>query len=170
MTQSKTLTIKKEIIFEIAKFTALVSVASFAPFLKNQAVTGSIVNATLFVAVMVLGSQNAILVGLVPSLVALSLGLLPSILAPAVPFIMVSNAILILSFNYLQNKNFWLGIFSASILKFLFLFSTSTVVINLLLKKEIAKSIVVMLSWPQLATALAGGLLAYLFLKIIKKI
>ncbi|TSD05139.1 MAG: [Fe] hydrogenase subunit HymD [Parcubacteria group bacterium Athens0714_12] len=112
--------------------------------------------------------HNAILIGLIPSLIALSTGLLPPVLAPMIPFIMAGNTILILTFSYLKEKNFWLGVISASFLKFIFLFSASSIVINLLLKKEIAAKVALMMSWPQLLTALSGGLLAYLFLKFFK--
>jgi len=38
------------------------------------------------------------------------------------------------------------------------------------LKKEVAVKVATMMSWPQLLTALVGGLLAYLFLKSIRKV
>ena len=88
-------------------FVGLMLVASVLPrFVHNQFITGPIINATLFLAAAILGSGPAILIGLVPSVVALSSGLLPVHLAPMVPFIMISNAILILVFNYLKKINF----------------------------------------------------------------
>jgi len=59
---------------------------------------------------------------------------------------------------------------AASVLKFIFLFTTSSVVINLLLKKEIATKVAEMMSWPQLLTALGGGVIAYIFLNSLKKV
>ena len=82
---------------------------------------------------------------------------------------MISNAILILTFNFLRNKNFWLAVGLASFMKFLFLFSTSSLVVNLLLKKEIADSVAMMMNWPQLATALTGGIIAWAFSKFHAK-
>ena len=110
------------------------------------------------------------LVGLLPSLVALASGLLPASLAPMVPFIMVGNAILILTFNFFKKRNFWLSVGIASFLKFLFLFSTSSIVINLLLEKEVAQRAALMMSWPQLVTALVGGALACLVLKASRRV
>ena len=170
MNQTKTLALKKIKVSALAQFIVLVGIATAAPLFHNQLITGPIVNATLFISVILLGAQAAILVGLTPSLIALSIGVLSPALAPMVPFIMLGNIILILAFNYLRNRNYWLGIISASILKFLFLFSTSSIVINSLLKKEIAQKVAMMMSWPQLLTALAGGLIAYLFLKGLKKL
>lgn len=169
MNQVKSLTIKKETFFSLVQFTVLVGIAAAAPLLRQQAITGPIINSTLFISVVFLGTQNAILVGLAPSLIALSVGLLPLVLAPMIPFIMTSNAILILVFSYLREKNYWLGVVSASILKFLFLFSASSVVVKSLVKEEVASKVAIMMSWPQLLTALGGGLIAYLFLKSRQK-
>jgi len=160
MNQVKTLVIKKEKIFALSQFIVLIGIATTAPLLHSQPITGSIVNATLFIAVVLLGVRSAILIGLIPSLIALSTGLLPTVLAPMIPFIITGNAVLILVFSYLRNKNYWLAMISASLLKFLLLFSFS---------RGISSVIALMMSWPQLLTALSGGLIAYLFLKAVKK-
>lgn len=144
---------------------ALVGIASVAPLFHQQMITGPVVNATLFLAAIILGAKRGIFVGLIPSVIALSVGTLPPVLAPAVPYIMISNAILIAVFSLLRNKNYWLAVVAASFLKFIFLFSTSSIVISLLMKKELAGSVATMMSWPQLITALAGGFLAWMFLK-----
>jgi len=170
MKQAKILAIKGEKIFALTQFAVLVGVAVIAPLFRQQAVTGPIVNAALFASVVLLGVQSGILVALIPSLIALSVGLLPPVLAPMVPFIMVGNTILVITFNCLKEENYWLGVAAASVLKFIFLFATSSIMIDLLLKKEIASKIAIMMSWPQLLTALTGGLIAYIFLKGVKKI
>lgn len=171
MNQIKTLVLKKEIAIVLVQFAILLGIATLAPLLGHQQfITGPIVNATLFISAALLGVQAAVLIGLVPSVIALSFGLLPAVLAPMVPFIMISNTILVLAFAYLRERNFWLGVFSASLLKYLFLFATSSIVIDLLLKKEVAQKVAAMMSWPQLVTALLGGVFAYLFLKGLKKI
>ena len=132
-------------------------------------IRGPIVNATLFIAAATLGPQRAILIGLIPSMIALSAGLLPAVLAPMIPFIMLSNAILIMTFSALKKKNYWLNVAIGSTLKFIFLFATSSIVINLLIKKEIAQQVALIMSWPQLLTALAGGVIAYPIIKLIKR-
>lgn len=170
MDQTQTFVLRREWIYTAAKFAALLSVASLAPLFSQQAITGSIVNATLFVSVILLGRQNAILIGLLPSLISLSAGLLVFALAPMVPFIMAGNVILILIFHSLSKRKYWLGVISAAFLKFVFLASTSNMITGSFLKKEIAGQAAMMFSWPQLFTAMAGGLIAYLFLKSIKKL
>ncbi len=165
MFNTKELAVSRERITFLTKLVALLSVAMIVPLFHQQMITGPIVNATLFVATAVLGVSGGILVGLIPSVVALSAGLLPPVLAPMIPFIMLSNTIMVLAFYFLKEKNYWTGMITSSILKFVFLYSTSAVVINLLLQKEVAAQVSLMMSWPQLLTALAGGCLAYIFIK-----
>lgn len=163
----ETLTIDRT---SVITFVILLGIASAAPLIGNQFVTGSIVNATLLIAVSLLGMRNGLLIGLIPSSIALATGLLPPVLAPMIPFIIVGNAILVVTFGYLRNKNYWLGLVSGSVLKFAFLFGTSSIVINLLINQKMAASVAMMMSWPQLVTAIVGGLLAYSFLRGIKKL
>lgn len=170
MQNIRTLILRKKLIIDLMAFTVLTGIITIAPLFHNQMITGPIVNAVLFISVVFLGVQNALLIGLIPSVIALSAGLLPAVMAPMIPFIMLSNAILIIVFNYLKDRNYWLGMISAGVLKFAFLFSTSSIVVNLLLKKEIAAKVVAMMSWPQLITALIGGIIAYIFLRSLKQV
>ncbi|MDD2731726.1 MAG: iron hydrogenase [Candidatus Pacebacteria bacterium] len=155
--------------YDLIRIAVLLGISILAPLFHQQHITGSIVNAVLFISVIVLGVQKAVIIGLIPSLVSLSIGFLPVILFPMIPFIMISNVILILTFDYLK-KNFIIGVISASILKFLFLYFSSDLVIKMIIKKELALSVSSMMSWPQLFTALSGGIIAYLFLKTTKRI
>jgi hypothetical protein len=168
MDNIKVLVINREKITTLSIFLILIGLASIVPLLHQQMIVGPIVNATLFISTLLLGAEAGIVVGLIPSVIALSAGLLPAMLAPMIPFIMIGNTILILTFDALKNKNYWLGVIISSILKFFFLYSTSSMVVNLLLKKDIAYQVAMMMSWPQLLTAIAGGILAFLFIRIYK--
>jgi len=156
----------------IAWFVGLMLIASVLPrFVHNQFITGPIINATLFLGAVTVGVGPAILVGLVPSVVALSSGLLPLPLAPMVPFIMISNAILILVFNYARKIHFGAGAILASLAKYIFLYGTSFLVVNLITQKTIAaKAAATMMTWPQLVTALAGAIIAFGILKLMKRL
>ena len=169
MNKVKTLVFKKQKILILAQFVALIGIATVAPLFGQQAIAGPVINAILFISVILLGVQNAILIGLIPSLIALSVGLLPSILAPMIPFIMMGNILLVIVFNHFKERSYWLGVISSSILKFAFLFSASSIVINLLPKKEIASMVAMTMGWLQLLTALAGGLIAYIILNVRRK-
>jgi len=154
----------------IAWFFGLIMVASILPhFVHQQFITGPIINATLFLAAYYLGSGEAILIGIVPSVAALSSGLLPIALAPMVPFIILSNAILILVFNWTRNIHQFGASIIASIAKYLFLYITATIIIEKIMPNNFAaKAAGVMMAWPQLVTALAGGLIAFSVIKIVQ--
>lgn len=151
--------------FQLSIFVAL---AVAAPYFGHQLITGSIVNALLFISVGVMGIESAFLLCLIPSLISIYTGLLPIALAPMIPFIMTGNALLVLVFWGLKNKSFWFGAISASVVKFIFIWSVGTLLANSVLS-GIAPKLALMISWPQLATALLGACIAYLFLKIIRK-
>jgi len=173
--QIKTIALDKQNVIALIQFTALLAVSILAPLFHYQVLTGPIVNACLFIATAMLGVQAGIMLGLLPSLIALSVGTLPAPLAPMVPFIMVSNAILVVVFGWCQTRawhvpdTFWVAVVSASILKYLFLFSTSFIVWHLIAQKPVAQKASQMMSWPQLATALLGSILTYLFFIAIKR-
>ena len=156
----------------VAWFVGLMLVASILPrFVHNQFITGPIVNATLFLAASTLGVGNAILIGLIPSVVALSSGLLPVPLAPMVPFIMISNAIFILVFVAIKKINFGSGAIVASLTKYAFLYGTSLLMTHLIIKQEIAaKAAATMMAWPQLITAIIGAVIAFGVLKGFRKV
>jgi hypothetical protein len=119
----------------------------------NQWITGTIVNAILFLAVWRVGLLNAAMIAALPSSIALLRGLLPAPMAIMVPYIIISNLAMIFVF-YAIKKYPLAGIISASLAKFLFLFAITSFFIKL------AAPLLVMMQWPQLVTALAGGLIA----------
>ena len=137
-------------------------------FIHNQWITGPIINATLLIATVVIGPMEAVMLGLMPSTVALATGLLPLPLAPMVPFIMIGNAILIATFYYLRQTSFWGGIGLAAFLKFGFLHLSVIWIMSRLLDSALTMKLATMMSWPQLISALIGGVIAYPVLKNIK--
>jgi hypothetical protein len=160
------LALKKE---ALVILTLLIGAAIVAPVLfKQQLIAGTIVNATLILAVTCLGARDGLIISLVPSSFALATGLLPPVLAPMIPFIIAGNAILVLTFAYLSKFNFWAGVIIGSVLKFAFLFATSSIVVGLLINKQVASSVAQMMSWTQLFTAVAGGIVAFGIIKLVK--
>lgn len=161
----------------VARFLALSAIGILLPFYVHiQWATGPIVNAILILLLFLVGVRSALVMCLVPSLMALAGGLLPAVLAPVVPFIMISNVILVLSVEWFYKnikstqKGYWLGIFIGALLKFLFLFASVTFISRLLIKQELAVKVAQMMSWPQFATALIGGMIAWGLLKWLKRI
>ncbi len=161
----------------LANFIALSSVAIFLPFVIHlQWMTGPIVNMILILTLFLVGVRSALVLCLVPSLMALSGGLLPLVLAPIVPFIMLGNVILVLSVDWFYNNSvnyasgyFW-GVIVGAGLKFIFLFFSVNFISHLLIKQELVIKVAQMMSWTQFATAVSGGLLAWMVLKWLKRI
>ncbi len=162
--------IKSKTLIKTAGFVLLLSIAVFAPLLKQQFITGPIVNAVLFVSTAYLGVLSGILIGFLPSLFAYFAGLLPVPLLPMIPYIIMSNAILVICFGILKKRNFFGAAVIASFLKFLFLFSSSSYIISFFIKKSLPAPIIAMMAWPQLITALLGSIIAFIILKSIKHV
>lgn len=161
----------------IAQFLGLASIATLLPFFIHlQWVTGPIVNAILIITLFFVGIRSALVLCFVPSLMALSGGLLPAILAPVVPFIMIGNVILVLTVEWIYNnlkettKGYWFGVVVGAGLKFLFLFISVNLISKLLIKQELVIKVAQIMSWPQFATAVTGGMIAWLALKWLKRI
>ncbi|MBU1446154.1 iron hydrogenase [Patescibacteria group bacterium] len=169
-THSKIFTLKNFKLEHLIYFTVLTTAAVFASLFHNQFITGPIVNATLILCTALIGLRYGVMISLIPSVIAFSTGLLPAVLMPMIPFIMLSNVILVTIFNYFKKNNFWEGLIVGSTAKTAFLFLTSTLIMQTFApSKTIADQIVIMMSWPQFITALGGGILAFGILKALKK-
>jgi len=127
----------------------------------NQLVTGSIVNALLFIAASRLPLANVFFVAVLPSSVALLRGLLPAPMAMLIPYIIFSNLLLVSAFSFLK-KTPLIGVLTGSFIKFAFLYS-----ITLLVAGKLSGPLVAMFQWPQLITALIGGFIALSVLKLL---
>ena len=125
----------------------------------NQWIVGPAVNAGLFWLAFRVGIGNAFLVAFLPSLIALSRGMLPPQTIALVPFIILGNLALILTANTLRKK-VKTGILLASILK------ASIIVLPAMLILPKA-SLALVFAWPQLITALLGGVIFYIASKKI---
>ena len=157
--------IETKVITKIALFAIFLALAIFAPLFKIQLITGSIVNAILFLSTIYLGVLAGLLISFLPSIFSLSTGLLPLPMIAMIPFIITSNVLLVLSFNFLRKKSFFSSVILSSLLKFLFLFITSSFIINFFIKQALPVKIISMMTWPQLTTALIGGLITFIILK-----
>ena len=120
---------------------------------QNQWITGTIVNAIIFLAVWRVGMVNAAFVAALPSSIALIRGLLPAPMAVLIPYIILANIILIIVF-YAAKKHPLAGVIAASAAKFIFLFAITSFLV------QTASPLLYMMQWPQLVTALTGGLIA----------
>jgi len=164
----KAATLRKVLTVDLALFLTLFFTSLLAPIFGSQAVTGPLVNAALFLGTVFLGIRGAIWIAVFPSIIAFAVGFLPFVMFPLIPFIITGNVILVLTFNRFR-KNFWGGVIVSSFLKFLFLFSSTFVIVNYIAEGVIPSQAAMMMSWPQFVTALVGGLIAYAIISILKK-
>ena len=137
----------------IAMLIAVIVPAILAHTPQNQFIVGPIVNAVLFWVAFRVGVTNALFIAVIPSLIALSRGMLPPTAAAAIPFIVLGNCAMILTFAFLKTQ-LWLRIIASAAVKTLVIFLPVLILLNLL------SQISFMMSWPQLVTALVGGFIA----------
>ncbi len=164
----KTLSFENVSMIFVVKFGILLTIASLAPMVGNQLITGIIVNTVLFVSTFILGFFPAIFIAFIPSFIALVSGILPFAFFSFIPFIVVSNVILVLTFHYFKSE-YWLAIILSSFFKFVFLFLTSYLIVKFFLGEKTGLLVGNIMTWPQFFTAIFGGIIAYFVLKKLKK-
>lgn len=153
----KTLALSKDLVLT----AVLTGAAMIAPLFHSQLVTGTIVNAAIFGAVILVGFRAAAMVAVIPSLIALAVGTLPIAMAPMVPFIMASNVALAGAFALLKKANYWVAALAASGVKFGALILSANIVLAATTHGSIGIVLVSAMGWPQLVTALLGAGLAF---------
>ena len=171
MTMKKTLWITRTAVL-MAMLVLLQSVTKAG----GQFVTGSCVNAVLAVAVLFSGLWSGVAVAVISPFLAFFLGIGPQLIA-VVPAIAAGNVIYVLILHFLCSKRnlpIWrqgIGLLCAAACKFLALY---LIVAQLLCRvltlseKQIA-TFTAMFSWPQLVTALIGGVVALLIVPTLAK-
>ncbi len=154
--------------------------AILGPMSVTQLITGSLVNMILIVTAALVGVWSGITVGVLSSVLALVLGIqgqpiiTPAIALGNVVIVLVTWFFFSLAAKKQQKPYGSLGIAGIIIgagLKFAFLSLTVPALLSLLpeLKPEVANKLSLMFSYPQLATALLGGVLALLLIAPLSK-
>lgn len=163
-------------ITETAVMTALLIVLQAATKPAGQYVTGTCVNAVLALSVLAVGLWSGITVALLSPFFAFLLGIGPQ-LFPIVPSIAVGNLVFVLLMALLaggkelplwRRAAAWLA---AALAKFavLYLLVVKLLCAVLPLKEPQIAMFTVMFSYPQLATALAGGGIALLLAPLLRR-
>jgi len=149
--------------------------------LKNQFLTGSLVNLILLISVFLIGFGGGVTVAAVSPFLAFLFGMGPAFIQ-LVPFVAVGNMLLVCIAwfvrKYVMAKNVKdvlvtaAGLLAACAAKFLFLW-VGVVLIALPLIPGINENQITMLSlmfsWPQIVTALIGSALAMAIAPLLKK-
>jgi len=133
----------------------------------SQSVTGTLVNFILFATAMTVSADSAIIAGSFSATSALMKGALfgpfTAAIAPMIPFIIMGNALMVITYSLLKRVHPLVGIAAGSLLKFSFLY----VMAHTIVTRQVAlpQPILIAMSYPQLLTALTGGVVAYLFFR-----
>ncbi|MFW6308716.1 MAG: ECF transporter S component [bacterium] len=127
----------------------------------HQFITGPVVNMVLYFSALVLGAGSGVVIGLLTPLIAFLVGILKAPLVLIIPFIMAGNALLVIIFYLLKEKSIFLGVIVASLAKFLLLGGAVRLIV------DVPEKVGQAFFYPQLVTALAGGVLAWIVYKIM---
>lgn len=147
-------------------------------FLGNQLITGSCVNAVLAVAALFAGLWSGVVVAIVSPFFAFLLNVGPKLIQ-VIPFIALGNLVYVLCLSLLLGKgNPGIpvqagGLAAAAMAKLAALYlGVVKLLIPLMgqsLPEKQAAALSAMFSWPQLVTALIGGVIALLVVPALKK-
>ncbi|WP_018962519.1 ECF transporter S component [Coprothermobacter platensis] len=136
----------------------------FQAFHAPQLITGTLVNAMLLISAGFVGTWSGVIIGLFTPVLAFLFGIMK--FPPMIPFIMIGNAVYVLVFSSLKNKP--VSMVLGSVVKFLWLSATVYFMLPLFGVK-VPALMVQMFTFPQLATAIMGGVLALIVLVFLRK-
>ena len=173
----------------LALLVCLQWVGSFVPNqMTKQLLTGTMVNCVLAVTALMVGLSSGITVALISPVCAFLLGIAPNFITVAP--IMVGNCCYVALLHFIAGKTRKFGwqqpaaLVSAAIVKFGVLYVLVVKVIcgvasGALLGQKIGEIVVLappmlkmlptMFAWPQLVTALAGGVIALSIVPVLRK-
>ena len=162
----------------IALLVALQWLTAGTSAFAGQYITGTCVNAVLAIAVLTAGLWSGVVVAVLSPFCAFLLGIGPKLIQ-IVPAIAVGNVLFVVCLHALLGKApcaVWrqaLGLLASAAAKFaaLYLLVVRLIVpaMGATLKAAQIKTFSAMFSWPQLVTALTGGVLALLIVPLLRK-
>ncbi|MBU1120081.1 hypothetical protein KKA50_02720 [Patescibacteria group bacterium] len=157
--------LKQILLNEKIQLGIIYTLAFTIPFLlkQPQLLIGSIINFILIFSISKYGLKKIVPVLFLPSLASFLNGVLFGVFTPYIlylmPFIILSNLILVLTFKYVKMKYLNVGI--AALLKACFLFSTTYILFQTI---HIPEIFLTSMGLIQLYTGIIGGGLATIFL------
>lgn len=143
----------------------------------GQLITGSIVNMTLIIAGVLVGYSSGLAIAIISPIIANFIGIGPK-LVELVPVIILGNIVIVLAVTFffrLANNNKGIvsvgislgGIIIGAVAKFIVLWSSAAKILPAL-GVNVMPPIIKMMSWPQIITATAGGILAFIILPTLR--
>jgi len=149
----------------LTKAAVLLAIAIVFQLVKmGQYVTGTGINTVLITAVGVCGLPWAAAIGIMTPMLAVLLGVQPPPTIVLVPFIIAGNMIYVVMFRILRRYNDYIRIIAAALAKFMLLYAAANIIVS-----KLPAPIKLAFSFPQLITAVSGGVIAIILLKIVDK-
>lgn len=134
---------------------------------NSNFIVGPLVNACLLIAASAVGLWGAAIIAFITPFAAILTG--ATIPLPFVPFIAIGNFLLVLCYYLLRKKRIT-GLMAGALLKFSFLYAAVTIFLGLAqVKPQLAAVMYFTFGWPQLVTALLGGVIALIVTDYLKK-
>ena len=146
--------------------------------LGNQFVSGSINNMLFILAVMLIGLTSAIVIAVISPIIATIIGIGP-VLPPLIPVIIAGNIVLVVLWHVIAMRQpersklrEVIALIVAALVKFAVLYLGVVVLVVPLilgLPEPQASVVSALFSWPQIVTALVGGIIAMLIYTPLSK-
>lgn len=139
----------------------------------NQFLVGPLVNSVLLLTAFICGTKWGGITGALTPIMALLVGQLAQPMMPFIPFIMIGNILFVIIFGLLKDRNFgiYIGIVVGAFFKFLFLYLSATklvYVFGLNIPEKVLSKLAVSMGVIQFITAIAGGIITLIIIKILK--
>ena len=138
----------------------------------NNFIVGPVVNAVLIISTAIAGFWSGVAIAVIAPLVSAftnKAAIAPLVLAFS-PFIIIGNIIIAAAFAILKKKSKIAAIAIGAVVKFAFLFAAISIFTSIVkMKPQIAATLTNLFSWPQLVTALIGGVIALVVLAAVGK-
>ena len=138
----------------------------------NNFIVGPVVNAVLIISTAIAGFWSGAAIAVIAPLVSAftnKAAIAPLILAFS-PFIIIGNVIIAGAFAVLKKKSRIAAIIVGAVVKSAFLFGAISIFTSLVkMQPKVAATLANLFSWPQLATALIGGIAALAVLAAVGK-
>ena len=138
---------------------------------NSNFIVGPLVNMCLLITAMTAGLGGGITIAVLSPFTSLINNNAPiaSALLPFAPVIAIANIIFVLVFYFFYNKNKYVGLVTAAVLKFGFLFLSIRLFLNIFDFSKFTEKLVSLFSWSQLITALIGGFVALPIILAVNK-
>jgi hypothetical protein len=137
---------------------------------NNNFIVGPLVNACLLVSTAIAGVWSGIIISVATPFTSLINNHAPvaAALLPFAPFVAAGNMVYVLSYYLMRRKNAAVGIAAGAVLKFAFLYAAINIFLQVFSFPKFAKVLTVLFGWPQLLTAILGGVIALAVIKALK--